>query len=63
MKNLIARFVRDEQRQDLIEYALLAGFISLAVVTAVTQVGGSLNTLYGTVQSQVDDASQTGAGS
>lgn len=63
MKNLIARFVRDEQGQDLIEYALLAGFISLAVVTAVTQVGGSLNTLYGTVQSQVDDASQTGAGS
>ena len=60
MKNLIARFVRDEQGQDLIEYALLAGFISLAVVTAVTQVGGSLNTLYGTVQSQVDDASQTG---
>ena len=39
MKNLIARFVRDEQGQDLIEYALLAGFISLAVVTAVTNVG------------------------
>ena len=56
MKNLIARFVRDEQGQDLIEYALLAGFISLAVVTAVTNVGTSLNTLYGNVQSQVDDA-------
>jgi pilus assembly protein Flp/PilA len=60
MKNLIARFVRDEQGQDLIEYALLAGFISLAVVTAVTNVGTSLNTLYGTVQSQVDDAAQQG---
>jgi pilus assembly protein Flp/PilA len=56
MKNLIARFVRDEEGQDLIEYALLAGFISLAVVTAVTQVGTSLNTLYGNVQDQVDDA-------
>jgi len=56
MKNLIARFVRDEQGQDLIEYALLAGFISLAVVTAVTNVGTSLNTLYGNVQTQVDDA-------
>ena len=56
MKNLIARFVRDEQGQDLIEYALLAGFISLAVVGAVTLVGTSLNTLYTNVQTQVDEA-------
>ena len=63
MKNLIARFVRDEQGQDLIEYALLAGFISLAVVTAVTQVGTSLNGLYGTVETQVDLATQQGGGS
>jgi pilus assembly protein Flp/PilA len=56
MKNLIARFVRDEQGQDLIEYALLAGFISLAVVTAVTSVGTGLNTLYQNVDKQVDDA-------
>ena len=56
MKNLIARFVRNEQGQDLIEYALLAGFISLAVVTAVTNVGTSLNTLYQNVDSKVDDA-------
>jgi len=56
MKNLIARFVRDEQGQDLIEYALLAGFISLAVVTAVTNVGTALNTLYGNVQTKVNDA-------
>ena len=56
MKNLIARFVRDEQGLDLIEYALLAGFISLAVVTAVTNVGTSLNTLYQNVDSKVDDA-------
>ncbi len=56
MKNLIARFVRDEQGQDLIEYALLAGFISLAVVTAVTNVGTSLNVLYQNVDSQVDNA-------
>ena len=31
MKNLFNRFVREEQGQDLIEYALLAGLISLAV--------------------------------
>jgi pilus assembly protein Flp/PilA len=56
MKNLIARFVRDEQGQDLIEYALLAGFISLAVTATVSSIGGSLNGLYSKVNSQVDDA-------
>ncbi len=54
--NLIARFVRDEQGQDLIEYALLAGFISLAVVAAVTNVGTSLDTLYDNVETKIDDA-------
>jgi pilus assembly protein Flp/PilA len=54
--NLIARFVRDEQGQDLIEYALLAGFISLAVVAAVTNVGTALNGLYTNVETKVNDA-------
>jgi len=56
MNKLIAQFVFDEQGQDLIEYALLAGFISLAVVTVVTNVGKSLNTLYSNVNTQVDSA-------
>ena len=56
MKNVIARFVRDEQGQDLIEYALLAGFVSLAVVTIVKTLGTSLNTLYGKVDVQVKTA-------
>jgi pilus assembly protein Flp/PilA len=56
MKNLIARFVRDEQGQDLIEYALLAGFISLAVVTAVTSVGTALSGLYTGVETEVNNA-------
>ena len=29
MKNLITRFVREEEGQDIIEYALLAAFISV----------------------------------
>ena len=53
MKNLFNRFVCEEQGQDLIEYALLAGFVSLAVVTIVTTLGGSLNTLYTNVNGKV----------
>ena len=53
MKNLLNRFVRDEQGQDLIEYALLAGFISLVAVVAITNVGTGVNTVYGNINGQV----------
>ncbi len=33
----------NDHGQDLIEYALLAGFISLVAVLAITQVGGGVN--------------------
>lgn len=56
MKALFNRFVREDAGQDLIEYALLAGFISLAAVTIINTIGGSLNTLYGKVNDQVTSA-------
>ena len=46
MKNLFNRYVREEQGQDLIEYALLAAFVSLAAVAGATLLGGGLNTWY-----------------
>ena len=54
MKNLLNRFVRDEQGQDLIEYALLAGFISLVAVAAITAVGTGLKDVYEDLNTQVD---------
>lgn len=56
MKALFAQFVREEAGQDLIEYALLAGFISLAATAAITLIGGSLKTLYTTVNTQIGSA-------
>ena len=53
MKNLFNRFVREDQGQDLIEYALLAGFISLVAVTAITNVGTGVNKVYGNLNDQV----------
>lgn len=53
MNNLLNRFVRDEQGQDLIEYALLAGFISLVAVAAITNVGTGVNNVYGNLNNQV----------
>ena len=53
MKKLIKNFVHDESGQDLIEYALLAGFISLVAVVAITQVGTGVNVVYGNLNTQV----------
>ena len=56
MKNLFNRFVREDQGQDLIEYALLAGFISLALTAAITLVGTNLILLYNAVSGKVATA-------
>jgi len=53
MKSLLKRFVREEEGQDLIEYALLAGFISLVAVTAITNVGAGVNGVYNNINAQV----------
>ena len=53
MKNLLVRLMRDDEGQDLIEYALLAGFISLVAVAAITTVGTNVNTVYTKVGAQV----------
>ena len=57
VKNLLMRLVREDQGQDLIEYALLAAFIALACITAITGVGTQLNLTYGSIAAQVGAAS------
>lgn len=59
MMNLITRlrtFARNEEAQDLIEYALLVGLISLVAVAAVTLAGGSVNTIFGDIAAQLAGA-------
>lgn len=53
MKNLIARFVREEEGQDLIEYALLIVFIALVVVAALGPLGTRVSSVYQSVNSSL----------
>jgi pilus assembly protein Flp/PilA len=57
MKNFIGRFVREEQGQDLIEYAFLAVFIALVVTAALTTVGTALSTKFTDIGTQVSTGS------
>jgi pilus assembly protein Flp/PilA len=52
VKNLIARFVREDEGQDVIEYALLAAFLVVVVATIISTVGGDLKTIYQNVKAQ-----------
>jgi pilus assembly protein Flp/PilA len=53
MKSLIVRFVREEEGQDLIEYALLAGLIALVAVGTITTVGTDISGLFGKVSAKL----------
>ena len=54
--NLFTRLIRDEQGQDLIEYALLATFVSLVAIVGAGLLGTALNNWYDVVSDNVDAA-------
>ena len=49
-------FAREDEAQDLIEYALLVGLISLVAVVAITAAGGSVNDIFKAIQTQLAKA-------
>ena len=53
MKNLIARFVKDESGAADIEYGLIAAGISLAIIGAVNGIGTSLSTKFGAINTSL----------
>ena len=46
MRRLLTRVLRDDTGQDLIEYALLAGFISLIATASIIGIGTQVNSWY-----------------
>jgi pilus assembly protein Flp/PilA len=53
MKNLIARFVKDESGATAIEYGLIAAGISLAIIAVVNGLGTNLSTKFNSVNSSL----------
>jgi pilus assembly protein Flp/PilA len=46
MRHVLFSFFRDETAVTSIEYALLAAFIAMAIISSVTQLGSSVADLY-----------------
>ena len=53
MKNLIARFVKDESGATAIEYGLIAAGISLAIIAIVNGLGSNLNTKFTSINNSL----------
>jgi Flp pilus assembly pilin Flp len=51
--NRLRALARDTEGQDLIEYALLVGLISLVAVFAITQAGGSVLAIFNAIQASL----------
>jgi len=63
MKNLILkiRAFRDTRGQDLIEYALMAGFVAVAAGAVMPGVASSISTIFSQVGSVMAVASTQGS--
>jgi pilus assembly protein Flp/PilA len=46
-------FARNEEGQDLLEYALLVALIALVAFGAVQLAGGSVNTIFGNIATKL----------
>jgi pilus assembly protein Flp/PilA len=53
MRNLFARFVKDEGGATAIEYGLIAAGIAVAIIAVVQGLGTNLNTTFGSVQTAI----------
>ena len=57
MSRFIARLVRDDQGQDLIEYVLIGSFVSIGALAGATALGTNLDGWYNAVAGWVAGAS------
>ncbi len=53
MKQMITKFLADENGATAIEYGLIAAGISLAIIAVVNGIGSNLNTKFSTINSSL----------
>ena len=60
MKNGIMRFMKDEEGAAAIEYGLIAGLVSVAILGVLGTLGTSLNTIFDAVATALEGAAGGG---
>ncbi len=54
MTKFISKFVSDESGATAIEYGLIAALIAVAIILAVTTLGGNLSTVFDNIAGELD---------
>ena len=54
--SFLLEFLREEEGQDLIEYALLVALIALVCVAALTTAGSQVNTIFENIKTRLTTA-------
>ena len=65
LKNLVwnLRIIKDTKGQDLIEYALMAGFVAVAAGAIMPSVATSISTIFSKVAGTMSAAAASGSAS
>ena len=56
LTNYVKSFARNEEGQDLLEYALLVALIALVAIVAVTQAGTVVSDIFADIAAQLGGA-------
>lgn len=59
MKNVFARFAKDESGATAIEYGLIAGLISVVIIGTVQTLGGTLNGIFESINTTLGGGGTT----
>ena len=54
------RIWKDTRGQDLIEYALMAGFVAVAAGAIMPNVATAISTIFGAIQAHLENAASQG---
>lgn len=54
MRNLVARFAKDQSGATAIEYGLIAGLISVVILTVLGSIGTKLNSKFTTISNALN---------
>ena len=60
MKTIFLRLLREEEGQDLVEYALIVAAVGLALITTVNQLSTAVVSLYSSITQGLTSIGATG---
>ena len=56
MKRVLISLLREEHGQDMVEYALILGFVAIAAAAILTTTGTNLSKIWGVTSNQLVNA-------